>query len=77
MVFQRFNLFPHLTALGNIIEAPIQVRRIAKADAIATARALLARVGIGRQGRQLSSAALRRSAATRRHRPRAGDATGS
>jgi polar amino acid transport system ATP-binding protein len=46
MVFQRFNLFPHLTALGNIIEAPTQVRRIAKADAIATARALLARVGL-------------------------------
>jgi polar amino acid transport system ATP-binding protein len=46
MVFQRFNLFPHLTALGNIIEAPIQVRRIAKVDAITTARALLARVGL-------------------------------
>ena len=46
MVFQRFNLFPHLTALGNIIEAPIQVRRIPKADAITTARALLARVGL-------------------------------
>jgi polar amino acid transport system ATP-binding protein len=46
MVFRRFNLFPHLTALGNIIEAPIQVRRIAKVDAITTARALLARVGL-------------------------------
>src|SRR4051812_38294646 len=46
MVFQRFNLFPHLTALGNIIEAPIQVRGIAKAEAIETAKALLARVGL-------------------------------
>jgi polar amino acid transport system ATP-binding protein len=46
MVFQRFNLFPHLTALGNIIEAPIQVRGVARNDAIATARALLARVGL-------------------------------
>ncbi|HVO01341.1 MAG TPA: amino acid ABC transporter ATP-binding protein [Candidatus Cybelea sp.] len=46
MVFQRFNLFPHLTALGNIIEAPIQVRGIAKAEAIETARALLGRVGL-------------------------------
>ncbi len=46
MVFQRFNLFPHLTALGNIIEAPIQVRRVPKDEAIATARALLARVGL-------------------------------
>jgi polar amino acid transport system ATP-binding protein len=46
MVFQRFNLFPHLTALGNIVEAPIQVRGVAKAEAEETARALLARVGL-------------------------------
>jgi len=46
MVFQRFNLFPHLTALGNIIEAPIQVRGVPKEEAIATARSLLARVGL-------------------------------
>jgi polar amino acid transport system ATP-binding protein len=46
MVFQRFNLFPHLSALGNIIEAPMQVRGVPKAEAIETARALLARVGL-------------------------------
>jgi len=46
MVFQRFNLFPHLTALGNIIEAPIQVRGQPKAEAVATARALLTRIGL-------------------------------
>ena len=46
MVFQRFNLFPHLTALGNIIEAPIHVRRIGRDEAIAIGRALLARVGL-------------------------------
>jgi polar amino acid transport system ATP-binding protein len=46
MVFQRFNLFPHLTALGNIVEAPIQVRGVPKAEAEETARALLARVGL-------------------------------
>ena len=46
MVFQRFNLFPHLTALGNIIEAPVQVRRLPKAEATETARALLSRVGL-------------------------------
>jgi polar amino acid transport system ATP-binding protein len=46
MVFQRFNLFPHLTALGNIIEAPTHVRGVAKAEAEETARALLARVGL-------------------------------
>jgi len=46
MVFQRFNLFPHMTALGNIIEAPVRVRRIPKEDAIATAERLLERVGL-------------------------------
>jgi polar amino acid transport system ATP-binding protein len=46
MVFQRFNLFPHLTALGNIIEAPIQVRGVPKAEAVEAARGLLKRVGL-------------------------------
>jgi polar amino acid transport system ATP-binding protein len=46
MVFQRFNLFPHLTALGNIIEAPVHVRRVPKGEAVDTARALLARIGL-------------------------------
>jgi polar amino acid transport system ATP-binding protein len=46
MVFQRFNLFPHLTALENIIEAPIRVRGVPREEAVATARALLARVGL-------------------------------
>ena len=46
MVFQRFNLFPHLTALRNITEAPIQVRKTNEAEARATALALLERVGL-------------------------------
>ncbi len=46
MVFQRFNLFPHKTALGNIIEAPIQVRGIPEDEAIETGRKLLTRVGL-------------------------------
>ncbi len=46
MVFQRFNLFPHMTALGNIIEAPIRVRGVPEDDALETGRALLARVGL-------------------------------
>jgi polar amino acid transport system ATP-binding protein len=46
MVFQRFNLFPHMTALGNIIEAPIRVRGVAEAEAIEMGRALLTRVGL-------------------------------
>jgi polar amino acid transport system ATP-binding protein len=45
-VFQQFNLFPHLTVLQNCTLAPIRVRRLAKADAEATARRLLARVQI-------------------------------
>jgi polar amino acid transport system ATP-binding protein len=46
MVFQRFNLFPHMTALENIIEAPIQVLGVPRAEALKEARELLARVGL-------------------------------
>ncbi|WP_328590568.1 amino acid ABC transporter ATP-binding protein [Rhodococcus spongiicola] len=46
MVFQHFNLFPHRTALENIIEAPILVRKIPRAKAVERARDLLARVGL-------------------------------
>ncbi|WP_431887391.1 amino acid ABC transporter ATP-binding protein [Nocardiopsis alba] len=46
MVFQRFNLFPHLTVLGNIIEAPTQVKRVPKAEATELAMSLLERVGL-------------------------------
>src|SRR5690348_8380147 len=46
MVFQRFNLFPHMTALENITEAPIRVRGTPRDEALATGRALLARVGL-------------------------------
>jgi len=46
MVFQRFNLFPHLTALENIIEAPVRVRKIPQAQAVAEGERLLTRVGL-------------------------------
>jgi len=46
MVFQRFNLFPHMTALGNIIEAPCRVRGTPRAEATKRAHALLERVGL-------------------------------
>jgi ABC-type polar amino acid transport system ATPase subunit len=46
MVFQSFNLFPHMTALENIMLAPVKVRGLSRADAEKTARALLERVGI-------------------------------
>ena len=47
MVFQRFNLFPHMTALENVVEAPIRVRRIPKDVAVAEGEELLERVGLG------------------------------
>ena len=46
MVFQSFNLWQHLTVLGNIIEVPVQVLGVSKDEAIAKAEKLLARVGL-------------------------------
>ena len=46
MVFQRFNLFPHMTALENVMEAPIRVKGLPKAKVEQHARELLARVGL-------------------------------
>jgi polar amino acid transport system ATP-binding protein len=46
MVFQHFNLFPHMTVLHNVIEAPARVKKMGKAEATETARQLLDRVGL-------------------------------
>jgi polar amino acid transport system ATP-binding protein len=46
MVFQHFNLFPHMTVLQNVIEAPLHVKRKTKAEATEKAMQLLARVGL-------------------------------
>jgi len=46
MVFQRFNLFPHMTALQNVIEAPIRVKGVPRAQAAELASQLLERVGL-------------------------------
>lgn len=47
MVFQRFNLFPHMTALENVMEAPVQVRGMSKTAARTRGIELLERVGLG------------------------------
>ncbi len=46
MVFQRFNLFPHMTALGNVMEAPVHVNKVGKKEARDRALSLLERVGL-------------------------------
>ena len=46
-VFQQFNLYPHMTALDNVALAPIHVRKLPKAEALARAKAQLERVGLG------------------------------
>ena len=46
MVFQHFNLFPHRTALDNIVEAPVHVKRVKKKEAVDRARDLLNQVGL-------------------------------
>jgi len=47
MVFQRFNLFGHMTALENVVEAPVHVKKVPKRQAVAQGRVLLERVGLG------------------------------
>lgn len=47
MVFQHFNLFPHKTVLGNVIEAPTQVKKVPKEQAIKEGKELLDKVGLG------------------------------
>jgi polar amino acid transport system ATP-binding protein len=69
MVFQRFNLFPHLTALENVMEAPVLVKGQSKGEARERAQALLARVGLddkaGNYPSQLSGGQQQRVAIAR------------
>jgi polar amino acid transport system ATP-binding protein len=69
MVFQGFNLFPHMTALENVIEAPVRVKKEAAAGATKRGRALLDRVGLGDKmdahPRQLSGGQQQRVAIAR------------
>jgi polar amino acid transport system ATP-binding protein len=54
-VFQQFNLFPHLTVIGNCTLAPIQLRRLSRAEATERAMALLERVGLANKADALPS----------------------
>ena len=69
MVFQHFNLFPHMSVLRNLMLAPMKVRRIGKEEAEATARSLLAKVGLSDKAeaypRQLSGGQQQRVAIAR------------
>ena len=69
MVFQSFNLFPHLTAIENVIEAPLSVRGVGREQALVEARELLARVGLADKAeaypRQLSGGQQQRVAIAR------------
>ncbi|HWG26476.1 amino acid ABC transporter ATP-binding protein [Actinospica sp.] len=69
MVFQQFNLFPHMTALENLVEAPVALRRASKKQATDTALELLDRVGLsGREHaypKQLSGGQQQRVAIAR------------
>lgn len=69
MVFQRFNLFPHMTALANVMEAPVLVRKKKKADAKKRAMELLERVGMANRAdmypNQLSGGQQQRAAIAR------------
>jgi polar amino acid transport system ATP-binding protein len=69
MVFQHFNLFPHMTVLGNIVEAPIRVKGVSRHEAAARARDLLNKVGLAEKERmypaQLSGGQQQRVAIAR------------
>ncbi|GGY55380.1 amino acid ABC transporter ATP-binding protein [Streptomyces omiyaensis] len=69
MVFQRFNLFPHMTAVENVMEAPVKVAGVSRADAREHAHSLLDQVGLGDRARhypaQLSGGQQQRVAIAR------------
>src|SRR5947209_15138379 len=69
MVFQRFNLFPHMTALENVIEAPLRVLKVPREEALGRARDLLEQVGLAEKAKwypaQLSGGQQQRIAIAR------------
>ena len=73
MVFQRFNLFPHLRVLQNVMLGPVRAKGVPPAEAEALGRALLARVGLSDKAGAIPGPAFGRPAAARRYSSRAGD----
>ena len=71
MVFQAFNLFPHMTVLENVVLGPVRAQRASRAEARERGRELLARFGLGGREDERPGQPLRRPAAARRDRPRA------
>ena len=69
MVFQSFNLFPHLSAIQNVTLGPVQVRGISQKEAEERAMDLLVKVGVSEKASNYPRSALRRSAAARCHCP--------
>jgi L-cystine transport system ATP-binding protein len=76
-VFQGFNLFPHRTALENVIEGPLVVKKMPREAADRLGRALLAKVGLAGKERRLPPAPVRWPAAAGGHCPSLGDGAGS
>lgn len=76
MVFQQFNLFPHLSVLQNIMLAPVDRKRMTKEQAEEKAKKLLDRVGLLGKSRCISRKPFRWSAAACSHCPCIGNGTG-
>lgn len=75
MVFQHFNVFPHLTVLNNVTLAPVSNKMMTEAQAVEKAKVLLDRVGLGDKLDEYPHEALRRTEAAPCHCP--GSCTGA
>ena len=69
MVFQHFNLFPHMSVLENVIEGPVIVQRKSRAEAVEIAMDYIAKVGLAEKRDARPDQPLRRPEAACRHRP--------